>query len=142
LVTDDAEARWKAARQLLEEAAPGAKNFLPDALIAHLVGEYSKPEWTVLPQLGEGADSEVWGVLRSYIPYPDSALAVLVVDQSYAPGIGPFVLSLGEIARMANAFATRYDDEIFGGDALMFMPEVGSILIVHHSGVFSLVSKD
>ncbi|MBK9037049.1 MAG: hypothetical protein IPL61_38355 [Myxococcales bacterium] len=84
-------------------------------------------------------DRQVWGVIASQLNWDPQATMTVVADACYGKGLGPMKMRFGDFEQWLEQFAERYNDEVFGGDAVLLCEE--GLVVVHHEGIFAILLK-
>lgn len=134
-MTVEEPSSWNAALAVLRTHVPAATGFNPDEIDEAARTAGIQLNWIRVPNFDGLDDHDIWNILAPGIPWAADTAVTIVVDVCYYEDRSPFKVKFGDLPGWIEGFGNRFEDEIFGGDAI-FVCDVGA-LVVHHEGVYA-----
>jgi hypothetical protein len=135
------EASWAEALELLCQILPGVElvgERISTAKLERLIYE-RMPEKPWIRLTGD-EDLDIFDELAPHLATVEPhSFGVLVVDWCYRRNRSPFKLRLEQMRELIGGFCERYQDEVFGGDALLLFED--RCVFVHHEGYFMVLER-
>jgi len=118
---------WTLADQVLRAVIPTAQRWLPDDVIG------PDPAASRPFPIYDPDPPAVTEALLAYCEGVVAGLLIVVTDDCFSSGCGPFLVDADDLPRFARAYPDAMDAVFVGGDVIILSAATGRAVVVHHS---------
>ncbi|MFI0349967.1 hypothetical protein ACH34Q_05810 [Actinomadura sp. 9N407] len=118
---------------MLSRVIPGATGFDPDKIPGLGVGRWESFE------IDDRHPGDVTIAFLEYCLPRVAGPLVIVNDESYAAGTGPFFVAGEDLAEFAATYTETIGSSLVNGDTIVVSPVPGRVIVVHHNGLIDML---